>query len=187
MGFILSSNLTETTLAGKYVFLDNDFLSVVFSDYQALEDLLAISKRATLLIDPLTRFEFLQTVFLPAQRQLKEAFISQDDVFMPAVDHQTVHQQIRDNAYTLSYLYGHNGCKGASVVDLFLAGRAVLHTPNAIIITGNRKDFPDLVFDLVGVLSREDGDGGIRSYAAVQFNKAKYDTAVAKWQSLNLK
>lgn len=184
MGFILSKGLTEEVLAGKYIFLDNDFLSVLFTDYQALENLLDVSKKGTLLIDPLTKFEFLQTVFLPKQRSLKEAFIGQDDVFIPAVDHQMVYQQIRDNAYTLSYLYGHHGCKGASVVDLFLAGRAILHTPNSIIITGNRKDFPDFIFDMVGIFSREEGDGSVRSFSAVTFNKNKYQEAVRNWEDL---
>ena len=184
MSFLISKGLSEEALAGKYIFFDNDFLSVLFCDFQALENLLDISKRATLLIDPLTRFEFLQTVFLSEQRSLKESFISKDEVFIPAVEHQTVFKQIRDNAYTLSYLYGHHNCKGASIVDLFLAGRSVLHSPNSIIITGNRKDFPDFIFDMVGVFSREEENGNVRSYSAVTFNKNKYEKAEKSWRDL---
>lgn len=184
MSFVLSTGLTEEAFAGKYIFPDNDFLSVLFSDYSCLEDTLAITKRGSLLIDPLTKFEFLQTVYLPEQRTLKEAFISADNVFLPSADHQTIFSQIRDNAYTLSYLYGHHGCKGASVVDLFLAGRAVLHNPNAIILTGNRKDFPAFVFDLIGVFSREEKNGDVRSYSVIAFNKSKYDEAERNWRAL---
>lgn len=182
MSFVVSKGLTEESLAGKYIFLDNDFLSALFIDYDALTEVLTLFKRGTLLIDPFTKFEFLQTVFMPKQRSLKQAFI-ESDIFVQAVDHHIVNVQARDNAYTLSYLYGHHNCKGASVVDLFLAGRSMLHSPNSIIITGNRKDFPDFVFNLLGVFSREE-DGNIRSYSAVTFSKDKYDDAVKIWKDL---
>ena len=184
MSFVTTKGLTEESLAGKYIFLDNDFLSALFVDFQSLKDLLDLSKRGVLLIDPMTKFEFLQTVYMPKQRELKEAFLL-NEIFISATDHQTVNQQVRDNAYTLSYLYGHHNCKGASVVDLFLAGRALLHSPNSLIITGNRKDFPDFVFDLLGVLNREE-DGSVRAYSVVSFNKDKYDAAVKIWKDLPL-
>ncbi len=185
MSFVVSSGLTEDSLAGKYIFLDNDFLSALAIDYESLAQILELSKKAALLIDPLTRFEFLQTVFLPSERAVKESFLA-NEVFIPAVDHQTVVQQVRANAYTLSYLYGHNGCKGASVVDLFLAGRSALHAPNSVIMTGNRKDFPNLIFDLIGVLSKDQADGTVRNYSVVTFNRTKFDTAYAKWRSLEI-
>ena len=181
-GLRISRDLTEETLAGKYIFLDNDFLSTLFLDYQTLTDLLDLCKRGHILIDPFTRFEFLQTVYLPKQRELKESFVD-SDIFIPATDHQTVNSQVRDNAYTLSYLYAHNNCKGAGVVDLFLAGRSVLHSPNSVIITGNKKHFPDVIFDMLGVLNREE-NGNVRAYSAVSFNRSKYDTAVQTWRDL---
>lgn len=183
MGFLVSKGLTEESLAGKYIFLDNDFLSVLSLDFDALSELLDLTQRAALLIDPLTRFEFLQTVYLPGQRAIKEAFLA-NEVFIPAVENPVVYPQIRDNAYTLSYLYAHHGCKGASVVDLFLAGRSVLHTPNSVIMTGNRKDFPEFVFDLIGTFSHQEKDGSVRAFAAVAFNKSKYDEAVKTWSDL---
>jgi len=184
--FLLSHGLNKDALAGRYIFLDNDFLSVIFSDGDALEDVLNLTEgSAFLMIDALTRFEFLRGVFLPARRAIAERFVDNEEAFMPAAEHPTIQKSIRDNSLILSNLYAHQKCEGASTVDLFLAGRVMLHAPKALIITGNRKDFPGFLFDIAGVLNYDvEKSGQVRAYSVIEFNKDKYDQAVAKWRAL---
>jgi hypothetical protein len=188
MKFVIGGDLSSEFFARKRIFIDNDFLSVLFEDFDALEQLVSLTQDGYLLIDPLTRFEFLQTVFLPAQREFKEKFIDNDEIFLPVPDHYTIFQNVRDNALKLSYVYAHSGCKGASVVDLLLASRAIIQGKDAYIITGNRKDFPALIFDTVGILSYETKEfGQIKSYPVVKFNSANYAKATRRLQDLKKK
>lgn len=184
--FLVTSGLSSDTFRGKYVFLDTDFLSLLASNVTMLREILTLTSAGTLLIEPNIRFEFLRSVFLPARLKVLQEFIDNHEVFMPASDHQTQFQQLRDNAYMLSYLYAHNDSKGASMVDLFLAGRALLHGPeNVLIISGNRKDFPHFLFDIVGILNCESEKvSSISTYSILSLNLEKYHLAVKRWQAL---
>lgn len=175
---VFVSGVTEKDFEGQYVFLDNDFVSLLFRDAEALGAVATLCQKGALMIDSLTRFEFLCFVFLPKQWRLKEKFIDNDKLFFPAVEHQTVFQQIRENALALSYLYAHKGRTSASPIDLFLASRVMLSAANSFIISGNRKDFPNFLFDTVGVVNYEDEqDCQTRAYAILRFNPEKYKAA----------
>lgn len=187
MRFLVTEGLSEEVLRGRYVYLDNDFLSVLFEDEDALESLLELTRSAHLLIDPNTRFEFLRSVFLSTRRELLEKFIDNDDLFIPAPDHQDIFKQLRVNALTLSYLYAHNNCTSASFIDLFLASRIMLQHPKSVVITGNRKDFPSSIFKCLGILNyqvEKDGKDCVRAFWVLTFDKDKYTKAMDRWRRL---
>jgi hypothetical protein len=185
MPFILSDGLTQETLAGRNIYLDNDFLSVLLEDAPALKSLVELSQLGYLVIDPNTRFEFLRNVFLPQRRKLLEEFIDDDDIFARGVDHQTIFSQLRENAIILSYLYAQNGCTSASMVDLMLAALMLKQNPRSWIITGNRRDFPGFIFDIVGVLNYEPKNSNqIRAYSILSFSKEKYEKARENFERL---
>ncbi|HZE86964.1 MAG TPA: hypothetical protein VE090_02035 [Methylomirabilota bacterium] len=58
----------------------------------------------------------------------------------------------------------------------------------AILITGDKKDFPSCVFDTVGVVNYEEttnkGEDKIQSFYFVRFNKDKFDKCYKKLQAL---
>lgn len=185
---VFISGVTEHTFVGKYVFLDSDFVSLLFRDAGVLEKLVELCQSGALMIDSLVRFEFLRYVYLSKQWDLKEKFIDNDKLFTPAIDHQIVFQQIKENALALSYLYAHKGRTSASAIDLFLASRVMLSASNSYIITGNRKDFPNFVFDTVGVVNYEDQqDCQTRAYAVLRFNPENYKSAVQDLAKLRSK
>ena len=78
----------------------------------------------------------------------------------------------------LSKIYSHKGhTKNTkmSLVDLFLGARCMMHASSTMIITGNKKDFPNSVFDIVAVINIEQNDGNIKPYTILKFNKAKFE------------
>lgn len=176
---VFVSGVTEKDFVGQYIFLDNDFVSLLFRDAEALDTVVTMCQKGALMIDSLTRFEFLCYVYLSKQWDLKKKFIDDSKFFTPAVEHQMVFEQIRTNALALSYLYAHKGRTSASPIDLFLASRVMLSANNSFIITGNRKDFPNFIFDTVGVVNYEDGqDCQTRAYSILRFNPRNYEIAV---------
>lgn len=59
---------------------------------------------------------------------------------------------------------------------------------NAVLITGNKRDFPSIIFDVITVLNIEQkGDGSIRSFCVVKFNKDKFDICYDELQILEPK
>lgn len=66
---IYTDSLSIKKCAGKYIFLDNDFLSYLFSDEQILQEFLELLPDQNLLLDPLTEFEFLRDIHVPEQRK----------------------------------------------------------------------------------------------------------------------
>lgn len=184
MKLVITEGLTTELIAGKYLYLDTDFLSKILDDGEALRSFTALSARAYMVIEPNIKFEFLRSVFLPEKRAALEKFIENDDLFLPATDHQSIFEKQRANALTLSYIYAQDGSKNASLVDLFLASRALIENPRALIVTGNRKDFPSTIFDAIGFLNYEERDGQVRVFSVLEFKKEKYDIAIARWRQL---
>lgn len=176
---ILDSGLTPESLKGKYIYLDNDFLSFLSEDFEALEQFVELTIQAHLFIDPLTRFEFLQTVYYPERRREKERFIDNDKIFYHAINHHSNFDKIREDALKLSFVYAHNHSKGASFIDLCLASR-VIQQEHALIVTGNRKDFPGVIFDTIGLLSYELKNANPRNFTIVKFNSKKYEDAISR-------
>lgn len=184
MRLVVTEGLITELIAGKYLYLDTDFLSKILDDSEALRCFVTLSKQAYIVIEPNIKFEFLRSVFLPEKRLALKKFIENDELFLPATDHHIIFEQQRANALTLSYIYAQDGSKNASLVDLFLASRALIENPRALIVTGNRKDFPSTIFDAIGFLNYEERDGQIRAFAVLEFKKEKYNVAIERWRQL---
>jgi len=176
-------------LDGRYVFTDNDFLNFLFEDEKNLEDSLNFFPKSYLTIDPLIQFEFLRDVFLPLQRDLKSQFVSTKEVFYPAISHHEIFDKIKENALLLSKIYAHQSNRNAknsswSTIDLLLAGRAMYYWKRSAIITGNKKDFPSVVFDTIGVLSYETNENQIRTFSIIIFNKEKLESCLKSLEKI---
>ncbi len=151
---LLSENF-KSKIKGQNVFLDNDFLSLVFKDETIFEEIFKILSETTIVIEAHTKFEFLRDIYIPADRVAHENFINQD-LFHHIPPHQDVLKQVWGNAQTLSCIYGYKGkAKGVSFVDFMLAGRMMLHK-NIFLLSGNKKDFPSCIFDSEGTACFED-------------------------------
>jgi len=174
MQFFLTDHLTEN-IRGKQILLDNDFLGLLFKRSDFFQEMIAILSKNALIIDPLTEFEFLRDIYIPEERILREQFIN-FNIFMPAVKHQELFNKIQENALLLSKLYAHHSVKSASTVDLLLAGRVMYHQTSTLLLTGNKKDFPNCVFDTLGIISVEiDTINTIKNYAVIEFSRDKFD------------
>jgi predicted nucleic acid-binding protein len=151
----------------------------MFRDKDAFNCILDVFSESYLTIESLVRFEFLRDVFLPKQRELKELFIDNEVIFFPSAEHQQLFNDAKENALALSFIYAHKDVKSASFIDLMIAAKAVIHFPNAIIVTQNRKDFPAFLFDTVGVINyEEEKTRQISNYVIVSFNKENYKSAI---------
>lgn len=171
--FLSNNNLT--VLNGKYIFVDNDFLKFLFDDEINLREGLNSFPKSYLSVDPLIRFEFLRDVYLPSQFEIKNKFISTEGVFHPAISHNEIFDKIKDNALLISKIYAHKiGGGGWSTIDLLLAGRAMHYWNTSAIITGNKKDFPSIIFDTLGIINYETSNNQIKTFCIIKFNKEKF-------------
>lgn len=176
---LISGDLSA--INGKYIFLDNDFLGALFEDEDFSENILKYFSKSHLTIDPLTEFEFLRDVWLPERRNVKEDFVSNEIFFPQSTQHQLM-EKVQNNALILSKIYSYEQSKrkgggkaGWSTIDLFLAGRVMNYYSSSVLITGNKKDFSTSVFDLIGVINKEELDGGIRCFSILIFNMEKFN------------
>ena len=63
-----------------------------------------------------------------------------------------------------------------SVVDLILSARLMNYPEHYVLVTGNVKDFPEIIFDTKSVLTiRKPGDGDLKTFGIMQFNIKKYE------------
>jgi len=92
---------------------------------------------------------------LPIQKNLKEKFITQSNVFSPLERNQEMFLKIQERALKISQIYGHKGIKGVSTVDLLLGTRLSTHKDNSIIVTANKKYFSKCLFDTLSVITQE--------------------------------
>jgi len=184
---ILFSDNFPNIIENKYIFLDNDFLSQLFYDEQIFTEAFQILRKCILLIDSFTAFEFLRDIYLPEQYSNKQQFIS-SELFSHASDHQEIYKHLQENALILSRIYAHHNQKSkSSLVDLFLAAR-LMYTKNSLLITGNKKDFPQCIFDTVGVLNLEQsGDSSMRAFSLITFNQSNFDKSVESLNKLDKK
>lgn len=179
MDLIASSDI-KTILSNKYLLVDSDFLSELYSNIPFLEEFLLISSHSSyLMLDPTIVFEFLRDVYLPEVRKLKEKFVSDDDMFTPVIDHQSLFEKIQNNALLLSKIYAHNQkAKGVSVSDLYLAARLMNMPKNSVLISGNKKHYPSCVFKLETVICFENTiDESIRNFCILSFNQKAFDNS----------
>lgn len=158
-------------LRSQNIFLDNDFLSLIFSDEEILENTVNTIP-GHFYIDPFVKFEFLRDVFDPEKRATKQKFV---DVFNSMPNHPDMYRRIHIQALELSQIYAsQRKAKGVSLVDLMLGAQLVQSAGYAYIITGNRKDFPPILFDLVTVLNYEQADDSIRAISILKANTENY-------------
>jgi hypothetical protein len=138
-----------------YVFIDNDFLGMMYSSPEVLKITISIFN-GKILLDPYTRFEFLRDVFDAKIRANKEIFID-SSIFGSTEDHAEVYKQLKEFAMELSQIYASQGkAKGVSLVDLLLASQLLWRSKHRVaILTGNRKDYPFIIFDTVCILNVE--------------------------------
>ena len=177
----------ETLIAnanGKYIYLDNDFLGVLYEHEEIFEEFLKLLPDAGLIIDPYVELEFRRDVFLPEQRSLKELFVN-NPLFLPAADHQSIYIKVKNNALSLSQIYAHQSQHGASLTDLFLAGRLMLNPQASFIITGNRRDFPSCIFNNVAILNLENANGFSQAFYLIEFDTKKFDKCYLLLKNLN--
>ncbi len=186
MNVLYSENLISH-LRNANVLLDNDFLSSLHQDkeyFRVFFDL-AKSKNSQIIIDPFTKLEFLRDSKNIEQRKTKKSFIELENFFLPAnIYYDLVRKQL-DIALFLSDKYKgqatsqnkknqQNTQCSPSTVDLLLAARSMLqNSMNIIIITGNKKDYPSFLFDLIGTINYEEISGSIKTFSLIEFKEEK--------------
>ena len=173
MPLFIPSNISSL-LKNTYVFLDNDFLNLLFKNVDVFDEFFKFNPSDLVEYDPFTEFEFLRDMFLPAERIKREEFLSLP-VFVPVSNHQAIFEKTSDNALILSKIYALNKTK-ADTGDLFLAGRVMMFNPTVhLIITGNKKHFPNCVWDLVSAFTYFDSNETFKTFSILRFNRDKFD------------
>lgn len=171
--FILSESFHES-VSGKRIYLDNDFVCELYYDKELLNEFVNLTiEKSSLIIDPLTEFEFLRSIY--ADVDVREEFIHQE-IFIRAINHHEIFKKIQDNALILSKIYAQHGVAvGKSPIDLFLAGRVMIDPLDKTrIITRNKKDFPSCIFDIDGLMSKVSKDETIKTYSLLCFNQESF-------------
>ncbi|MEA3248889.1 MAG: hypothetical protein U9Q03_00855 [Patescibacteria group bacterium] len=177
---LLTTKLKGLTLRNREVYLDNDFLSFLFNDEDALAAALSFFAGSTLIVDRITAFEFLRDMYVPEEMNSRQQFLT-GPAFNTPTDSSLHDSALHDNALLLSRIYAHSRTGGGksnySMADLFLAARAMLHAGSALTVTGNTKDFPPCIFDLVAAFNwRQKGDGTVCVFSVLRFNREKFET-----------
>lgn len=177
----LDSEASKIIKERSGVFADNDFLGLIYENKELLKDTISLLSGKKLYLSPFTEFEFLRDVFAPEVRVLKEEFVA-SPVFghIREEAHLRVFSKLLKNALLLSKIFAHQntnrgGNKKISFVDLLLASLLMYLKGKAVLITGNKKDFPSCVFDIAAVLNFEASDGNVRAISVVEFNQEKFD------------
>lgn len=186
---LFTSKDSSKSLDGLYILIDNDFLNEIFRDEEILEEFLRTFEKNYFLIDPLTEFEFLRDIYEPKQRKVKKAFIAKS-LFLPVPNRQEIFLKLWENAMLLSTIYshkGHNKNTKISLVDLFLGARCMLNAGSTLIITGNKKDFPNSIYDVISIINIEQNDGSIKPYSLLEFDKSKFDKCYKEMQKMEEK
>lgn len=176
---IFVSPSDKAIFEGKYLLVDNDFLSELSKNKELLKETLNLFSNEKILIDPLVEFEFLRDLYIPALRDNNKKFIS-SNLFGLVPNHQEIFKKLLENAMLLSEIYAHQNSQNqnhkSSFVDLFLAARLMLWSDSMLLITGNQKDFPAVIFETVGVISLDRvADGSSKTYSYLKFSKDKFD------------
>lgn len=181
---VITSVHLHQVIKDKYLFFDSDFLSELYESEEVFTSVLKLLNANPLLIDPLVRFEFLRSVFLPKQFNLKRKFIMQE-IFIDPASHQEIFTKLQENALLLSQIYAHHGSgKGASFIDLLLGARIMFQYSVSLLITGNKKDYSSTIFDVEGIINIEKNDGDIKSYCILSFNNGRFQSRLKQLNSL---
>jgi hypothetical protein len=184
---LFESEKVKDVLKNKYIYLDNDFLSVLYHYKNIFSQSLSILGLGIPMVDSFTKFEFLRDVFIPQERTWMEDFID-SSIFSEPINHNDIFQKIQTNGMILSRIYSHQGkTNGISTVDLLLAGR-LMYANKALLITGNKKDFPSCIFDTLGVVSIENKKNeSFQPFCIIEFNKDKFEKCEKDLEKINRK
>jgi hypothetical protein len=170
----------------QLILADSDFLGIIFEDKEILDEVVNLLGGKQISLYPLTEFEFLRDVFVSKQRTIKEEFISKDlFAHLPEDAHVKIFYKLLENALILSKIFAHQSQKAkqrntSSFVDLMLAGLLMYLREKVVLVTGNKKDFPSCIFDLISVLNKEEQDGSIRSICVIVFNESGFNRCLAE-------
>lgn len=182
----LRINQSETeVLTNKYIFLDTNYLGLMYEDPDVLEDTIKYFP-GYLTVDPFIKFEFLRDIYFPEHRIQLEKFIT-SNIFKEVEDHQEVFTALKNNALLLSRLYGYkNGNKKSSpeIVDMILAAQLMRLNKNAVLVTANKKDFPSYIFDVHMVFNYEKGDGSMLAVSVINFNADKFNKVRIEYEEM---
>lgn len=179
---LINSDPSSTFSSKEIILVDNDFLSLIYESKDLFADMALLLNTKKFALYPFTEFEFLRNVFIPKDGILKEKFIN-SPLFrrMKEGKHVEIFEKIYKNALLLSKIYAHQGMSvNSSFVDLFLGSLLMFLKNSAVLVTGNKKDFPKCIFDTVSVLNFEAKDGGMRAISVVEFNQDKFDDSYKK-------
>ncbi|MBD3365949.1 hypothetical protein GF360_01245 [candidate division WWE3 bacterium] len=173
---LITKNLSEN-LKRKFIFVDNDFLSFTFRNPKSFKKIVGFLAENRLTLDSLTYFEFLRDSFLPETKKERQNFLM-EGLFEKDKNLKTQVDKRQNNALHLSHIYAHNGkCKGVSYVDYMLGSLLMHHHREGVLVTGNKKDFPSILFDTLGTLTFEDTKKHKpRIFWFLTFNKNKFYT-----------
>jgi hypothetical protein len=177
MKILVSENFKDS-IPNKYIYLDTNVLSGLFNHKDSLEGFFSIMIDSFIILDPYIRLEFLRDIFVSEQISNREEFLNQP-IFFPAIDHQQIYNNIVNiNSLLLSQVFAlhrqkskFGGKASWSTVDLLLAARVMGYKEKALLLTGDRNDFPACVFETIGVLTLESNKSGLLN----NFYLLKYD------------
>ncbi len=178
MTAIISPDL-QKHITSKYLFLDSDFLNEIYKDEDLFSQFTSLVYGFSYpMIDPLIEFEFSRSVTSPKEAVKMDKFVK-SEIFTPVSRNQEIFVKIQDNAFILSKIYAlhSNGDAGkhASLVDLFLAGRLMTYSSGvACVITGNTRDYPGCIFDVLGVITKYQKDSRLQSFGILTLNQDKF-------------
>lgn len=187
-GFHYSDNL-QNTLLRPYIFVDNDVLKELQSNPSLVENLTAALNSRKLYVHPLTEFEFLRNISILETKLIKERFLN-SFLFkkIGPETHLKFIPKFTDNALLLSSIYTLKQYKGdSSYVDLILAGMLMSLSDRGALLTGNAKDFPRCVFDVLSVINVDQEDDHMKAFCIVGFNKEKFDKCNKELKELDFR
>ena len=187
-GLHFSDNLQDTLLR-PYIFIDNDVLKALQNSPEFVTDLTTILNSRKLFLHPLTEFEFLRDTHLLEFKLVKERLLS-NQLFKKIGSETNLKllPKLTENALLLSNIYTFKEYKGSSsYVDLILGGLLMYLNEKGALITGNPRDFPRCVFDVLSVINMEESDGHVKPLCIVGFNKEKFDKCSSELKNLDLR
>ena len=88
----------------------------------------------------------------------------------------------------LSRIYKHNSNgdrRKASYADLSLAARVMLN--KTLLITGNKVDFPNCIFNVLGIISAEQKDGIFKNFYLIEFDESKFNKTYSEYEIMQTK
>lgn len=178
MALFLDENFKEE-IKEKYILADNDFLGALFSHEDLFLKMQSMFMDSYFVYSNITAFEFFRDIYVPKQRELREQFLSKD-IFCPLSEHQEVYTKTQDTALVLSKIYSHKGLKSPSFVDIFIASRLMSLGDKCLLVTGNKKDFPNFIFNTKGIVTVEEGNGTLRNYSLLSFSRSKFEACFSE-------